>query len=306
MTAIRRAAVFAILLILTLNAVFAQEDTCVTGFEDQAALFEYDRTADFNVQELHVEQRNGVTVKDIRFAGAAGEDPVSAYLVLPEGEGPFAGILWAHWLGEEKSSREQYLEEAVTLAKDGVVSLLMDAMWSKPHWYENRVPEEDYANGIQQVIDLRRAMDLLLAQPNVDADRIAFVGHDYGGMYGTLAAGLDQKAKAYVLIAVTPSFYDWAFFAKQPTSRVDYIRQNAVLEPMEYLHQIKQGSFLFQFAENDIYVGVTKRSEFYFNAPEPKELLKYDTADHSMNLPEIARDRDEWLRKTLGLKVAVS
>jgi dienelactone hydrolase len=268
---------------------------------DYADLFAYDSNAPFNIQTVNIEQRDTITISDITFQ--AGEKSVSAYLVTPPGEGKFAGILWLHWLGEEKSNRTQYLDEAVALAKDGAVSLLIDCMWSQPHWYEHRVPDEDYANSIQQVIEIRRAMDLLLAQPNVDGERIGFVGHDYGGMYGTLATGLDPKAKASVFIAVTPSFYDWAFFANQPQNRVDYIRQNAVLEPMIYLPHIKNGEFLFQFAENDIYIGTMKRAEFYHNAPEPKTLLKYPTADHSMNLSEVAKDRDDWLRTTLGLTV---
>lgn len=267
--------------------------------DDQAALFEYDTTADFDVQTVNIEQRGNITVNDITFL--AGKNRVSASLVQPQAEGTFAGILWLHWLGEEKSNRTQYLDEAIALAKDGVVSLLIDAMWAQPNWYENRVPEADYHNGIQQVIEGRRAIDLLISQPNVDTARVGFVGHDYGGMYGILAAALDQKAKAYVFIAVTPSFYDWAFFGNQPQSRVEYIRQNAPLEPMNYLPQIKSGSFLFQFAENDVYIGMMKRAELYYNAPEPKKLLKYPDANHSMTLPQITEDRDEWLREQLRL-----
>ena len=43
--------------------------------------------------------RGGVKVEDIVFDGGAGSD-VSAYLVTPPGAGPFAGVLWIHWLGE--------------------------------------------------------------------------------------------------------------------------------------------------------------------------------------------------------------
>jgi pimeloyl-ACP methyl ester carboxylesterase len=292
------------MLILTLSptTIFAQEESPVT-FEDQAALFTYDQTAPFDVQQVSTEDREGVTVQDITFVGVPGSsDPVRAYLVTPSGEGPFAGILWAHWLGEEKSDASQYLDEAVELAKSGVVSVLPNAMWSKPGWYENRVLPEDFANGIKQVIEFRRAMDLLISQPGVDAARLAFVGHDYGGMYGTLAAGLDQKAKAYVFIAVTPSILDWAFFAAEPESRVDYIRQNAMLEPMDYLQQIKNASFLFQFSSNDIFVGRVKGGEFFGNAADPKERKIYDDTDHSMSSDQVKLDRDVWLKTQLGLE----
>ena len=268
-------------------------------FAEQKALFDYNSSLPFDVNEVSAEVRDSVTVRDIRFA-AQGKT-VSAYLVMPEGQGSFAGILWLHWLGEEKCNRSQYLDEAVELAKSGVVSLLPDAMWSREKWYESRVLEEDYANGIQQVIEIRRAMDLLLAQPNVNATRIAFVGHDYGGMYGTLAAGVDNKAKAYVLIALAPSFYDWAFYANQPQSRIDYICQNAVLEPTDYLRHIKSASILFQYAKNDIYIGTMKRAEFFHSAPEPRELKVYEDAEHSMHTEPIRADRMAWLKTQLGL-----
>lgn len=272
------------------------------NFEEQAALFDYDSRTDFNVKEVAVETRDGAVIRDITFIVQPDQPPVTAYLVTPEnGSGQFAGILWGHWLGEEHANRSQYLQEAVSLASKGVVSLLVDAMWSAHEWYQSRRPDEDYDNGIQQVIAFRRAMDLLLRQPNVDAGRVAYVGHDYSGMYGTLAAGLDQKAKAYVFIAVTPSFFDWAFFAAQPASRVDYIRKNAPLEPIPYLQQIKNASFLFQFARHDIYIGYTKGGEFFNAAAQPKQVKIYDDADHSMNTEQIRAERDTWLVEQLGL-----
>jgi dienelactone hydrolase len=269
--------------------------------ENQSTLFAYNQNAPFDLQVLSSEDRDGVTIQDITFVGVAGSAPVSAYLVTPAGAGSFAGILWGHWLGEENSNRIQYLEEAVELAKSGVISLLPNAMWSQPGWYSSRVLDQDYANGVRQVIEFCRAMDLLLAQPQVDAARIAFVGHDYSGMYGTLAAVKSNKAKAYVFVAVTPSFYDWAFYSTQPADKEAYLRQNDPLEILRHLPQIKNGSFLFQFAATDEYVPEEKRSEFYATAPEPKTLKVYDDATHQMHTALIAADRDAWLKAQLGL-----
>lgn len=301
----RRALLCLIILMITALTVLAQEKDEPMTFEDQAALFNYDASVDFNVTEVSMETRDGATIHDITFISQPDLPPVTAYLVTPENmssDDHFAGILWGHWLGEENSNRNQFLEEAVSLAPKGTVSLLVDAMWSKPGWYQSRKLDEDYQHSIEQVIAFRRAIDLLISQPNVDAERVAYVGHDYSGMYGTLAAGLDQKAKAYVFIAVTPSFFDWAFFAAEPESRVDYIRQNAVLEPIPYLLQIHNASFLFQFAREDVYVGRMKGAEFYGSAADPKELKVYDDVDHSMNTDQIRADRDAWLTEQLGLE----
>jgi len=272
-----------------------------------AASFEYDRKAPFNLKEIGVEKRAGAFVHDVTFTAIPGSnDEIKAYLVVPEGKGPFAGVLWVHWLGEPATTnRTQYLSEAVGLAPKGVVSLLIDAMWSAPDWYSNRIPERDFDRSMSQVIALRRATDLLASQSTVDPDRLAFVGHDYGAMYGMLVAGLDQRAKAYVFIAAAPSLSDWAFFGRQPRSKAEYLRQNAVLELTDSLRRVKNASTLFQFANADPYVSRASTAVLFDAAHEPKEKKFYD-ANHSMSAPTVAADRDAWLAKALGLGVTPS
>jgi hypothetical protein len=113
---------------------------CADDFDAQAALFRYDPAVDLKVEEAGVEKQGTVSVHDIRFAPVPGADPVKAYVVVPEGKGPFAGVLWVHWLGEPATTnRTQFLKEAVELAPKGMVSLLVEGMWSAPDWYGKRV-----------------------------------------------------------------------------------------------------------------------------------------------------------------------
>ena len=67
-----------------------------------------------------------VVVEDISIP-VPGQDPVQAYLVRPAGElkkNSAPGMLWLHWLGEINNDRSEYLPEAITLAAEGVVSVL--------------------------------------------------------------------------------------------------------------------------------------------------------------------------------------
>ena len=57
-------------------------------------------------------------------SGADGSD-VPAFLVVPAKGSPRAGILFLHWLGDDFSSRDEFVEEAVALAGQGVESLLI-------------------------------------------------------------------------------------------------------------------------------------------------------------------------------------
>ena len=290
-----KALVFFLLLAssLTARAQSANESAA------RSALFRYNDRSAVTVNEVSSERRGDVTVRDIVLSPGPGRQ-IKAYLVVPEGSGPFAGILWVHWLGEEKSNRTQFLDEAVQLAPKGAVSLLVDAMWSAPEWFGKRVPEKDYENSIRQVIELRRAIDLLLSQPNVDKTRIGFVGHDYGAMYGMLMSGVDQRVNTFVFIAATQSLNDWAFLGPQPKSKAAYLKQNSNLELTDSLRQVRTASKLFQFGKGDFYVSQADAAVLFAAAPQPKERKMYE-AGHKMALDVIVKDRDEWLVKQLKL-----
>ena len=290
-----KALVFFLLLAFSLTAQAQSANEVVA----RMGLFRYNDRSPVTVKEVSSEQRGDVTVRDITFSPVPGSE-VKAYLVVPRGNGPFAGILWVHWLGEEKSNRTQFLDEAVALAPKGAVSLLVDAMWSAPEWFGKRVPEKDYENSIRQVIELRRALDLLLSQANVDKSRIGFVGHDFGAMYGMLMAGVDQRIGTFVFIAATQSLNDWAFLGPQPKSKAAYLKQNSNLELTDYLRQVRNASKFFQFGKADFYVSPADAAVLFAAATQPKERKMYE-AGHKMESSDIAKDRDEWLIKQLKL-----
>lgn len=287
--------VFFLLLVFTATA-HSQTNTDESA---RAALFQYNDNAPVVVKETSSEKRGDVTVRDIKFLAGPGGQEVSAYLVVPSGDGPFAAVLWAHWLGEEKSNRTQFLDEAIELAHKGAVSLLIDAMWSAPEWFGKRIPEQDHENSIRQVIEMRRAADLLLSQPSVDKTRTAFVGHDFGAMYGILMAGVDRRLKNYVIIAATQSLNDWAFLGPQPKSKSAYLKQNADLELTDYL-QANDANKFFQFGKADFYISQADAAVLFRAAKEPKQRKMYD-AGHNMQLKEILADRTDWLIKQLNL-----
>ena len=270
-------------------------------FKAQRALFDYDASLPLGVKVKQIEKRPGAAVADVTFDALGGRE-TAAYVVTPEGKGPFAAVLWVHWLGEpESTNRTQFLNEAANLASQGVVSVLVDAMWStavNPGWFGKRIPDEDYGNSLKQVIALRRAMDLLLSQPGVDKSRIGLVGHDYGGMYSMMMAGVDQRLRAQVYVAVVPSLNDWAFLGPQPKSKAAYLRQNSMLELTDYLRQVKGVPAFLQFGTKDVYVSRVD-SGIIANALSTKNRKFYE-ADHAMTLPEIAADRDAFLLKELA------
>jgi predicted esterase len=285
---------------MTVTMAMGLAATALIAAEPPLDLFAYDRAAPLQLTEIGRETRGSSVIRDVVFVPV--DQPVKAYVVSPASAKPGPAILYVHWLGEPATTnRTEFLAEAVTFAERGVTSVLVDAMWSAPKWYGQRIPEEDHAQAIHQVIELRRAMDLVLAQPGIDPQRVAFVGHDFGAMYGMIAGALDRRAKAYVFMAPTPHFADWFFFARQPKDSAAYRAQIAAIDPVLYVPKLAPARLFFQFASKDEYVSAAEAAEFFAAAGVPKQTATYE-AGHDLHTAEVAADRVAWLAGELGLK----
>ena len=274
--------------------------------------FDYDHATPLDVKDVgKAQQQDSITLRDITFDNSLG-GRVDATLVTPSGSGPFAGILWVHWLEPraQDSNRTQFKDEAVTLAKEGVLSLLVDAFWSttpakwaaKPGGRWKSEVKHDTELTRKQVVELRRALDVLLAQPGIDPKRIAYVGHDFGAMFGALVASADHRPKDYVLMAGTTTFSEWYLFGSELSKEAEqqYIKDMAPLDPVRHITKATPAKLYFQFAHSDYFVPERKAQMFFDAASEPKEIVWYD-AQHDLAHDEALPDRLKWLRKQLSL-----
>ena len=262
-----------------------------------------DPSTPLNVQVASTTDRGGVSVVELTYAGAPGPAPVRATLVRPPADakhGP--AVLWVHWLGDPATTnRTEFLDEAVELAQLGAVSLLVDALWSQPVWYKQRAMDSDPEAFTAQVVSLRRGLDLLVQEPGVDPGKLAVVGHDFGGMTGMLAAAADGRPRCHVLLALTPRFEQWMFYdpKKKPSDEQDYRRRLAALDPIDALPAL-EGALLIQLADEDFYVPKEQIQVWRDALGRKGELRTYSTS-HAMELPQVRADREDWLRRNLGL-----
>lgn len=273
-------------------------------YEQAVHQFDYSNDIPFEVKDFSAPTKeDGFTVLDILYTAhrpeyGSAKGWTLAYLVRPEGEGPFAGVLFMHWLGGGITRRE-FLEEAKLLAKQGVVSLLIEGYF--PWGKSPQNGEADRSQVIEQVIELRRAIDFLLAQPGVDPDRVAYVGHDYGGMYGGILSGVETRIKAYVLMAAPGSFGDWSitYFLGSSVDEAEYRKQMAAVDPILYIPHAEPAALLFQFADNDGFVPNEEAQTFFDAASNPKEIKWYKTG-HRLDV-NAQTDRLAWLTSQLDL-----
>lgn len=263
---------------------------------------DYDRALPFIFRRIGKRSEGGIESQLLVTSSPFGYRRM-AELIQPEGAGPRAAILYLHWYEPEApdSNRSQFVAEAREMAKRGAACLLIETMWSDPDFFLKRTQQDDPQNSIRQVVDIRRAMDFLLAQPNLDPGRFACVGHDFGGMYGVLAGSLDKRPTHYVIMAATPRFPDWYLYAPklEGEAREAFTRQMAEIDPIAHVGDLSPAPLLFQFTTDDFHVPRERAEEFFAAAREPKKLRWYE-AGHGLN--EVAtQERMEWLTSSLSL-----
>jgi cephalosporin-C deacetylase-like acetyl esterase len=192
-------------LVLLLAATYGPAPAQNQPIAEMRRLFDYDQKAPLDIKEVGVINRNGVRIHDITYASPKS-GRVTAYLVMPNGRGRFAGVVFGHW---GYGTRTEFLPEAMLYARAGVVSLLVDDLGVRPApWRRNAPggePESVRENFIQSVVDLRRGIDVLEARAEVAPNRIAYVGHSSGAHWGAILSAVDRRLKTVVLMAGVPS-----------------------------------------------------------------------------------------------------
>jgi dienelactone hydrolase len=240
-------------------------------------------------------------VDDLRYAG-----DVEAYLVRPPDVafGSCAGILFWHWLDTEApdGNRTQFLGEAKALASRGVVALLPQGRF--PWRIAPSGSAADDSEVRAEVARLRAGLDLLAARPDVDPERLAVVGHDYGAMIAIAEAAGDPRVKALVVIAATQRWSDWDVpFWGLAEGTLAYDAAMHELDPIERIVDLVGRPILLQFAERDFFIAMMAGHVFRAAAGESAELKKYD-AGHDVRLPEAVEDRAAFLARVLELPPA--
>jgi len=235
---------------------------------------------------------------------AGGTNPATLVTPGAAATSPRPAVLFVHWYEPPRptSNRTEFLAEAVELAMDGTTSLLIDTPWAGEQWFPTRDSAKDYEFSVQQVKEIRRALDVLMLQPNVDKTRVALVGHDFGAMYGALAAAADPRITAFVYMAGTSSFSDWFLFApkREGAEKDAFVAKLAPLDPIKHLPRISPRPILLQFGSKDQFVKNDAAKAMADAVTGPKTVKTYDF-EHELTY-QARLDRLAWLRERFQLR----
>jgi cephalosporin-C deacetylase-like acetyl esterase len=247
----------------------------------------------------------GATVRELTYAQPDGSRN-AATLVTPAAasRGPRPAILFLHWYEPPRptSNRTEFLAEAVELARSGVVSLLVDTPWAGEKWFPTRDAARDYEFTVEMTTRVRRALDVLVAQPEIDKSRVAVVGHDFGAMWAALAAADDARITHLVFMAGSPSFSDWYLFTpkREGAEKDAFVAKMAPLNPAVALARLGTRPVLLQFGTKDTFI---KNEAAQATADAVKGPKTFKTYDFEHELTYQARlDRLAWLREQFKLQ----
>jgi len=274
-------------------------------------LFDYDTEAPLVIDGKLLYERDSVKVLDITYASPKG-GRVTAYLVLPAGKGPHAGIVFGHW---GYGNRTEFLPEAELYARAGAAGIIIDYPWTRPAEWRRAIntvtsKESDFDVYVQAVVDLRRAVDVLQARADVDPDRIGYIGHSFGAHWGAILAAVDDRVRSAVLMAGVPD--DDAVYRDSTDPEIADVRAQLGKKLEEWLDTMRPIAavnfvphaapkpLLFQFARYERLFGEAAMKRYYDAASSPKEILWYNTG-HELNDPRALADRARWVERQLKL-----
>ena len=162
-------------------------------------LFDYDSSAALGYRDAGVVPNTNPKVHDVSFTSPRG-GRVAGYLTVPPGKGPFPAVIFLHGSG---GSRRNFVSEASWLSGRNVVGLTIDSPFVRPRPTLTGMPgiRQERNLEAQAVVDARRAVDVLASLPYVDKDRIGLLGFSAGAKTAAVAAGVDPRFKATVIVS---------------------------------------------------------------------------------------------------------
>jgi dienelactone hydrolase len=294
-----------------INEPITAADSCAIARPDFGAatasertLFAYDVNAPLNLQTSVENTNNGVEVSRISFDSPDGGsatgllfDPVTRSSLRP-------GIVLMHGLPGNARGMAGY---AQLLAQHGAVVIAIDAPFARRVGQPVRFTAQDRAEQVQLIKDLQRAVDVLRAQPNVDDERIAYLGISYGGAMGALFVGIERRIKTAVLVVADGGLVshftgpeDLNFLATLScATRVGWFRAMTPIEPIRFIAHATPTPLLLQSGQVDNLVPAADARELHTATPEPRTIRWYD-AGHGLN-QQAAFDRLDWLHQQIGI-----
>lgn len=295
---------------LTPTAPNPVADSCPAGRPDfggpatdaDLALFSYDANAPLNLQQAVQGMNKDVEVSAITFSSPDGGavtglllDPVTRFGLRP-------GIVLMHGMPGNAENMKGLGQQ---LASHGAIVIAIDAPFARRGGQAVGYISRDRDEQIQLIKDLQRAVDVLRGRPNVDANRIGYLGISYGGAMGALFVGVERRLKAAALVVGDGGLVshstgpeDVSLASLPCATRASWFEAMVPIEPIRFVG-LASSALLLQNGRLDTLVPPADAELLHAAAPTSKTVLWYD-AGHGLN-QQAMFDRLDWLHQQLGI-----
>jgi uncharacterized protein len=200
--------------------------------------------------------------------------------------------------------RYTFFTESIELAKRGIASLSPDPPYARPPIKDVVAFTPGDKEGIvQEVVEMRRAIDLLVSREEIDPSRLGYVGFSWGGSLGAIFAAVERRVGSFVLMSAIPRLsVDMRQLGEERGATGDLSRYEEAMKPIDavnYLPHVAPNALFLQFGQEDTRPSPADGREVLSAASAPKKAQWYD-GGHELN--EQARtERENWLAQRLGV-----
>ena len=177
----------------------------------------YDKSLDLDLRETNEIQMDGYKIKNVYYQSRPGLY-VTGNLYIPEGKGPFPGIVGMHGHWSQGRLAERVQSRGHSLAKNGYVCLMVDA-WGSGERSTEHGEFEYHGAGLggalfnigeslmgAQIVDNMRAVDVLCSLGYVDSGKIGATGASGGGNQTMWLAAMDDRVTAAIPVVSVGTF----------------------------------------------------------------------------------------------------
>lgn len=287
----------------------------VTGqtINDLKTLFDYDKSEDLNFRILSSKDTIQATIYYVSFSSVNGLR-INASLLIPKQKlRQFPVVIF---LNDAMQTKETFLTQALELASNAFASLIIEPLPDRPEPYRLAYhnysdPRKDFSAYLQAVRDIRRSIDALEQHPQIDRNRIAFIGNGDGAMTGAIVSGVEPRILAYILMDCY-SCYSCKLSSSSDPSIVkarnnltseqitQYEQVMKPLNPSNYLSYHRASLIFYQFALNDPYFDEATAKTTILVTKDPRSYKFYKTTSPGLLIfQEATNDQINWLKDHL-------
>lgn len=260
--------------------------------------FGYDRDLPFSATTAPAGEGNSLVVERFEITSRYEERVSGLLLQSRETEGPRPLVLVGHPGTLDKSS-DYVLWPAEQWVARGAICATIDQAGHgerarRPVSMEDfqRWPMRRLDQSLQTVVDWMRVLDYLSERPEVDAERVGFVGFSMGGMRGAPFVGLDDRVKAASFCISGASTLSGRGGSAGELA-------NRLTDPGVYAQMMSGRAIQVVAGEHDDLITPEATQRFYDQLSEPRELV-WLSCGHWDFMPQGIQPVGPFLERQLG------